>query len=146
MFATRTATLVGMLSAAFALSSTAALADAAQDTDLTVMAESATAENTPRTKIRQLESRADGNHALKVANPGTAFANQGCTVSDRAVLTPDAAIGDRLMLPVALEAITAQLCVQLRVDGCVPFNEVNPENTAPLVTKVQLLVGGGGAC
>ena len=92
------------------------------------------AENTQSMKLFSIESRESGSHALYFTG---SIPNQGCTLSDRAVIV-ESSPGGGTMLQVAFTALTTRQLVIARVDGCVPINPPDTTITAPKVTKLQI--------
>lgn len=90
-------------------------------------------ENSSRTKVKSIESRSSGEHAVYLDG---VVPDQNCTHGDRAVIV-ETDVGGKVLLSVALAALTADREVIVRVDGC---TQLNPEEsfTAPKVVKLHV--------
>lgn len=64
--------------------------------------------------------------------------DQGCSWHDRAIVQGSDPGADALLSSL-MTAMGAKIEIQLRVDGCAVVNPDESTNTAPRITKVQLM-------
>ena len=99
------------------------------------------AQNSGVMRVSSIVSRDSGSHAIffqpESYNGPYAVPDQGCALSDRAVIVEQTA-GGGTMLQVILSALTNSKRVLIQVDGCTPLDPATPLVTAPKVTKVQI--------
>ena len=91
------------------------------------------AEDAPQSLVRKVETRFHGIHSVYIDE---AIPDQGCDLSDRAVVNTVEDPGGLLMVEVAKDALLWNKNIIMRIDGCVPFNRVGA--TAPRIIRLEI--------
>ncbi|MDV5168338.1 hypothetical protein [Photobacterium rosenbergii] len=93
------------------------------------------AENSSPMKVKSIESRYSGAHALYGSST---IPDQGCTLKDRGIIVETDA-GSKTMISVALSALVSGKQAIVQVSGCTMISPGHGVETAPKITKFHML-------